>query len=363
MLLSPGQVNHHLFFVLEGRLRVKLDEGPESPSFAIGPGEHTGEFSIVDGEPASALLVVEAGARLLALPAASFWHDLLPVPGVARNLLRVIVERFRRSNALLLEAARNEAQYARTTHELELARDIQASMSPAGRPLFPERREIEAFGLLESARHVGGDFLDAFPVGDDRVFLTVGDVAGKGVPAALYMARSLALLHREAVRDLPLVELLSRVNAQLCEGNGPNLFLTVFCATLDLRRGEMRFVNGGHPCPLILAADGRVATLPRPRGMVVGAFPEAAFDEGHAVLHRGEALLLFSDGLTEATSPAGEFYGQRRLEAALQRLRTAGAQALVEALRREALDFAESDKPTDDLALLALWYRGGVVPF
>jgi serine phosphatase RsbU (regulator of sigma subunit) len=302
--------------------------------------------------------VAEAGARLLALSAESFWRDLLPLPGVARNLLCCIVERFREANVRLLEAARHEAEFARTTRELEVAREIQASMSPAGRPLFPEHRELEAFGLLESARHVGGDFLDAFLVGEDRVFLTVGDVAGKGVPAALYMARSLALLHREALRDLPLVELLSRVNSQLCEGNASNLFLTVFCATLDLRRGEMRFVNGGHPSPLILAPDGRVATLPRPRGMLVGAFADAVFDEGQATLRRGETLLLYSDGLTEAMSPAGMLYGAERVDAALRRNRGAGAQALVEALRADALAFAESDKPTDDLSLLVVRYRG-----
>ena len=358
VLLRPGEANRRLFFVLAGRVRVELAALSTGPTFVVGPGEHVGEFSVADGKPASARLVAEAGSRLLVVDDEAFWRDILPLPGVARNVIRMFAERFRLTNALLLEANCKQLELEKVRHELELAREIQASMVPAGRPLFPGRAEVEAFARLEPARHVGGDFLDAFLLREDRLFLTVGDVAGKGVPAALFMAKSLALLHREALKDRPLHEMLHRVNELLCEGNAPNLFLTVFCAVLDLSSGALAYVNGGHPNPLVVGGDGAVRALPSPKGMIVGAFETARFGEGRGELRPGELLLAYTDGMTEALDVSGEMFGERRLAHALAEERDLSTSDLAADLLARSKSFAGTDLPQDDLALLALRYHG-----
>jgi phosphoserine phosphatase RsbU/P len=358
VLLSPGESNHSLFFVLAGRVRVELATLAAGPTIVIGPGEHIGEFSVSDGKPASARLVAEAGTRLLVVQDEAFWRDILPLPGVARNFFRTFAERFRLTNTLLLEASRKQLELEKVRHELELAREIQASMVPAGRPLFPDRAEVEAFARLEPAYHIGGDFLDAFLLREDRLFLTVGDVAGKGVPAALFMAKSLALLHREARKDRPLHEMLHRVNELLCEGNAPNTFLTVFCAILDLSSGALVYVNGGHPNPLVVGGDGTVRALPSPRGMIVGAFETARFAEGRGQLQPGELLLAYTDGMTEALDLSGEMFGEKRLAHDLAEARDLCPADLATNLLERILSFGGTDLPQDDLSLLALRYRG-----
>jgi phosphoserine phosphatase RsbU/P len=358
VLLSPGETNHALFFVLAGRVRVELTALAAGPTVTIGPGEHIGEFSVCDGKPVSARLVAEAGTRLLVVEDEDFWRDILPLPGVARNFFRAFAERFRLTNSLLLEASRKQLELAKMRRELELAREIQASMVPAGRPLFPGRAEVEAFARLEPAHHIGGDFLDAFLLREDRLFLTVGDVAGKGVPAALFMAKSLALLHREARKDRPLHEMLHRVNELLCEGNAPNLFLTVFCAVLDLSSGALAYVNGGHPNPLVVGGDGAVRALPSTRGMIVGAFETARFAEGRGELRPGELLLAYTDGMTEALNVSGDMFGETRLAHALAEERNLSTADLATNLLERILTFSGTDLPQDDLSLLALRYHG-----
>ena len=343
---------------MAGRVRVELAALSAGPTFVIGPGEHTGEFSVADGKPASARLVAEPGSHLLVVQDEAFWRDVLPLPGVARNFIRVFAERFRLTNTLLLEANCKQLELEKMRHELELAREIQASMVPAGRPLFPGRAEVEAFARLEPAHHIGGDFLDAFLLREDRLFLTVGDVAGKGVPAALFMAKSLALLHREALKDRPLHEMLHRVNELLCERNAPNLFLTVFCAVLDLSSGSLTYVNGGHPNPLIVGGDGVVRALPSPRGMIVGAFESAQFAEGRGELRPGELLLAYTDGMTEALDVSGEMFGATRLAHALAEERDLSTAEVATDLLERIHSFAGTDLPQDDLSLLALRYRG-----
>ena len=360
ILLEAGQVNRDIYFVLSGRLRVHLGALDASPYIAVPAGECSGEFSIIDGGPTSAFVVAEAGTRVLVVPEERFWRDLLTVPGVARNFLRLLTRRTREVITIVQETTRRQLAYDRLEHELRFAREMQASMVPAGRPLFEERAEVDGFALMEPARAVGGDFLDAFPLGGDRLFLTIGDVAGKGVPGALLMARTMALLRMEAARDGPLPKLLSRVNQLLCEGNTSSMFVTVFCGVLDLASGGLEYVSGGHVAPLVCGPDGRASFLATPQGTIVGALEHRTYETALARLLRGDLLLLYTDGVTEAVNARGDMFTSKRLRDTVSQASQApdwDPRTLVERLRHAVVTFAAGEPQSDDIALLAIQYH------
>jgi sigma-B regulation protein RsbU (phosphoserine phosphatase) len=343
VLLQPGEGNTALHFVLTGRLEVRLQPAAEVVS-TVGPGESLGEMSVVDGQPVSAWVVAVGPCEILRVPEEALWSDLLLLPGFARALLRVLTGRLR---GVLERQAGLEA----VRKELRLAREIQASMLPPSGVLFPDRREVDCAAWMEPAAEVGGDFYDAFFLDERRLFFAVGDVSGKGVGAALFMARALTLLRAEALRRRPVHEVLSRVNEALV--NDQATFVALTCGVLDTWSGTLRYANGGGGAPLALAYE-RWSRLAMPRGIVVGAIPGFLFEPARARLAPGDALVLFSDGVTEAESPAGELYGEARLRAALESATRASAVDLIRHIRGAVSAFTAGARAADDLTLLAL---------
>jgi phosphoserine phosphatase RsbU/P len=358
VVLAPGQRNDCLYFVLRGRLRVHPG-GLQAPDhLVVEPGECAGEFSLIDGAPASAHVVAEAGTRLLIVDARRFWDELLPIPGVADGFLKLLARRARQSLKALVGRLEVELTVERFEKDLRLAREIQASMVPVNHSLFPDRDDVEGFAVMHPAHLVAGDFLDAFLVGERRLFLAVGDVVGKGVPAALFMARTMGLLRLEAGRGTSLSRMLARVNQRLCHGNTSALFVTVACASLDLPTGELMYVNGGHVPLLRLGADGAASFLPRPRGSLLGVIEGQTFPVESTTLNRGDRLVLYTDGVTEATGPDGELFGATRLRDAAARRANLDTQPFVEALLAETIAYGRSRPPSDDIALLAVTWKG-----
>jgi hypothetical protein len=278
VVLRPGDDHRSLFLVLEGSLEVRLEEGAGTVS-AVAAGECFGEMALVEGRPASAFVVAPSAARVLRVPAERVFAELLPMPGFARGLLRLMSERLRQNLG-------REASWEQVRKELRVARDIQASMLPPAGVLFPDRPEIDCTAAMEPAAEVGGDFYDAFFVDERYLFFAVGDVAGKGMGAALFMARSLTLLRSESLRRRSLQELLARVNEALV--NDQATFVSLFCGVLDCWSGTVRYANGGGLAPWLLAG-GRWTRLPMPRGLVVGAMPGFAFESPGAPRPRRRA--------------------------------------------------------------------------
>ena len=165
----------------------------------ILPGESVGELSVIDGKPTSAYIVAMSEARVLDLPGSLFWSRLAPIPGVMRNLISALTVRMRRSNEAILTAQRKQLDLEHLRRELQVARQLQTSMIPLAGRLFPERRDVEIAGMMTPASEVGGDFFDAFFVDDRHLFLCVGDVSGHGIPAALFMARTMGLIRIAAM--------------------------------------------------------------------------------------------------------------------------------------------------------------------
>jgi phosphoserine phosphatase RsbU/P len=186
-------------------------------------------------------------------------------------------------------------------HELNVARDIQRAMLPAGTLTVGT---IEAHGETQPANTVGGDFFDILPRADGQVLVILGDVAGKGTPAALLMALFLAMTRTLLDEALPPDALALRLNEQLMRHSPRSRFITAFIALFDPRTNEMRYVNAGQNPPMVRRASGRLEWLP-PTGMALGLSRKATYEEGTLTLAPGDLLMAYSDGITEAESPAG----------------------------------------------------------
>lgn len=240
---------------------------------------------------------------------------------------------------------------------LKLAHDIQMSMLPKTFPPFPERRDLDIFAAITPAKKVGGDFYDFFFLDENRLCFAIGDVSGKGVPAALFMAVVKTLFKAIAGRVQNPGEILSTVNREICRDNDSQMFTTLFCGILDTRTGEIRYSNGGHNPPYHLSRAG-VQQVPKTGGRVLGLLEETTYAGSRLVLGPGETLLLYTDGVTEALDPAEQFFSERRLESILTQINFASAREQIEYLTREITLFAAGAEQADDITTLAIRFLG-----
>lgn len=246
----------------------------------------------------------------------------------------------------------------RIENELRIARTIQKSMLPRPLPAELQRPEFALEGYLEPAKEVGGDLYDYFFIDDNHLFLTVGDVSDKGVPAALFMAVAKTLIKSAASCDISPSEVLTRVNLELCKENSELMFVTVFCGILDIRTGELRYSNGGHNPPLLIRANGSTDWLIVPEGLVLGIDSDAIFETRESRLDTGETLLIYSDGVTEAMNPERKLYSETRLKKVGETCLGMEPEATVEIVMHSVNDFVSGATPSDDITILAVCYKG-----
>lgn len=253
-------------------------------------------------------------------------------------------------NAALVES---RIEKERLEEEMRLARTIQERLLPRGE--LPTLPGVEVAALALASRHVAGDYYDILRLDEHRLLLAIADVSGKGAPASLLMANLQAGLHLLRQRmdpDAPdLAEATSSLNKVVCENTDPASFITFFWGVLDSRTGVFRFVNGGHNPPYLVRANGEIETL-NDGGLLLGVLSDARYDEGEATLRPGDALALYTDGVTEAHSPDDEEYGEERLEAILVGHRQATAPALLAAVRSDVRAFADTAPLFDDVTIL-----------
>jgi serine phosphatase RsbU (regulator of sigma subunit) len=234
--------------------------------------------------------------------------------------------------------------------DLEVAREIQLAMLPDGTWAAPG---VEASGLTRPANTVGGDFYDILPRTDGRVIVALGDVAGKASPAALLMALFLAMLRTLVDEDLPLAELARRLNIQVSKHAPPSRFITLFLGLFDPRTGQLEFVNAGQTPPLLLRAGGSVERLST-GGVALAMFEGSTYEPGYARLDPGDALIMYSDGITEAESPAGQMFDESGLEAAVRATPGVSAAGIGRAVFRAVDDYRRGERLADDLTVLVL---------
>ncbi len=247
----------------------------------------------------------------------------------------------------------------RIESELNIASRIQSSMLPRTFPPFPEREEIDIYAVMQPAREVGGDFYDFFFIDKNKLCFLIGDVSGKGVPAALFMAIMKYLLKTDALRGLSPAEILKRVNGIIAPGNETCMFATVFVGILDVSNGELEFANAAH-LPPVICDGGSVEFLGVKKGFVVGVMEKASFENQRTLLKKEQMLFLCTDGVTEAMNMDGELFGKERLIKVLSSTCRDNMNA-TDTIRKvmENIDmFVKSAPQADDITMLALLYRG-----
>jgi phosphoserine phosphatase RsbU/P len=254
----------------------------------------------------------------------------------------------------LREALKSKTQLAAMQQELEIATRVQKSILP-GPPA--ERHELSLFGLMRPAREVGGDFYDYFYLDDHRLGLIVADVSGKGVPAALFMAISQSLLRATAQHIHQPGRALAALNDLLAENNQEEMFVTLFYGVLDLNTGTFRYANAGHNPPLRVGTTG-TEPLPRTGGVALACLPGLDYDETGIVLHPGDGLLLYTDGVSEAMDPDNNEYGEPRLMDRLNRLANQPPEDVLGALLSDIDGFADGAPQADDITCVYLRYYG-----
>jgi sigma-B regulation protein RsbU (phosphoserine phosphatase) len=241
----------------------------------------------------------------------------------------------------------------RIESEIQIARSIQMSLVPRTFPPFPERDDIELFALLDPARDIGGDFYDFFMAEDDHLCLVIGDVSGKGVPAALFMAVTRTFLRMIWNVERDPAATLTRLNNELARDNEPNMFVTLFCARIHLPTGRCVFANGGHNPPFILHGDGSARRLPKVAGTLIGAMEDMAFEEGVVDLKPGDTLFLYTDGVTEALNPEEALAGEDWTLRELEKVRAKSCESLVTEMREALRRYAAGSEQSDDITMVA----------
>ncbi|MDK9698531.1 MAG: SpoIIE family protein phosphatase [bacterium] len=238
----------------------------------------------------------------------------------------------------------------RLERDLQIARSIQINLLPKEPPVLPG---WEIVARSDFAQDVGGDFYDYFRLSDNCFGMSLGDVSGKGIPAALLMSNVQASMRMLSSTEAAPEIVLARLNNMIFESTSAELFITMFYMRLDWKTGEIFYVNAGHDYPLLVSATG-IEQL-KTGGMVIGAFQNAEYTCGRAVLNPGESLVIYSDGIPEAMATDGTPFGEERLRETVLRYRTAHAEIGITAIEEAVNTFAGEEPPSDDRTML--WIR------
>ena len=256
------------------------------------------------------------------------------------------------------------AEKERIATELNMAANIQAHMLPSTFPPFPDRKEFDIYATMTPAKEVGGDFYDFFMVDGDHLALVMADVSGKGVPAALFMMTSRTMIKDAALSGLDPAAVLERVNVQLCENNPDYMFVTVWIGILELSSGRLTWADAGHE-KLYLYQEGAWKCLPKKGGPALAAIEPELMEPGKVlfhnhelILHPGDAVCQYTDGVTEAVTPAREQFGMDRLQEALDSAGAASPADLLPHIRSRIDAFVQGAPQFDDITMLALQYHG-----
>jgi len=255
-----------------------------------------------------------------------------------------------------MEKLRKEtAEKERSEAELSMAKSIQEAMLPVN---FPKREELEIYARMCPARNVGGDFYDFYFLDEDHVVLTIADVSGKGMPAALFMAISKALLKNTMIAYRSAAKTLEVTNDLLMDSNSVDMFVTVWISILEISTGHMNCTNAGHEYPAIMRADGSFEFLRDRHGLALAAMGDIRYSAYELDLNAGDRLFVYTDGVPEATDTEGGLYGTDRLINALNQFKKARPASLAENVRKDIDLFVGEAPQFDDITMLVLDYHG-----
>lgn len=371
-LFKDGDPGEHLYVVKEGHLEILLAEGsPDEMLLKIcGPGEYVGEMGLIlaDGKRTA---TVRAKDRVEAwvMSRARFTQVLQRWPVIAYSMVNILSERLDATNNATfrdltaknhaLQRAYDELKAAqvqliekeRLERELKVAADIQLSILP---DVLPSVTGFDFGARILPARRVGGDFYDVFLLSDQQTGIVIGDVADKGVPAALFMARAHALIMAEADTGRSAGEVLRLVNGHITHLQKSAQFVTALYGILDSATCDFAFARAGHEPPLLLKKDGTVERIPHAVGMSLGLWDIITLDERMVKLDPGSTLVLFTDGMTDCRNPDGVPFGLERIKMTLSGSAGLPAQDICDRLFNTLMSYQAGAGQDDDVTLVAI---------
>jgi len=289
--------------------------------------------------------------------------SIVIVPMVLTNALGIGVFGFIFFN--LKKERDNLANRERLEGELEIARHIQMSMIPETLPTRPGSHDcnIDAFALIQPALEVGGDVYDWLYLDEDRFAFIIGDAAGKGIPASLFMAVARTLIRGHYKIGKTTGEILSGVNEELCRDNEMAMFITLFMGILHIPTGEVTYTNAGHPSPYVIQSTGTIRPLPTAKSPALGVIENVAYESASLRLEPGDILFAYTDGVTEATDSREDFYKPIRLESALRAMPNAprlAARTVCDHVLKDLRSFVGKASQADDITMIAVAAPGVV---
>ena len=267
------------------------------------------------------------------------------------SLIAHYVRTLKERQALALEKERISA-------ELSVASRIQANSLPKVFPPFPDRKEFDLYASMTPAKEVGGDLYDFFLLDEDHLGLVIGDVSGKGVPAALFMMVATSLIRVAAASEGSPAKVLQTVNAQICARNPEDMFVTVWFGILEISSGKLTAANAGHEYPALKKASGTFELYKDRHGFVIGGMEGTRYREYELALEKGDVLFVYTDGVPEASDAGENLFGTDRMIEALRSAGSDGPQDILQAVTGAVQTFVGEAPQFDDLTMLCLTYNG-----
>jgi sigma-B regulation protein RsbU (phosphoserine phosphatase) len=372
ILFREGDVGDRFYIIIQGQIEViKAIDTPEERLIGLrGPGEFVGELSLINRAGVRMASVRSLGdAHLWEMSHEEFDDLLHRQPSMAFELINVLSNRLTMAHDSTITDLQNKnreltmayeelkaaqaqiIEKERLEKELQVAFEIQTSILPQ---TLPELEGYDFGALMVPARAVGGDFYDVISLSTDKVGIIIGDVADKGVPSAIFMSQTHALLYAMATRDAPPDQVLQRVNQLLLKIGESSLFVTVLYGVLDRTTQQFTYARAGHELPIIVTSDGKAKTTPYDQGQLMGVLEDPILDEQTIPVPPGGMLFLYTDGVIDARHANGDSFGMDRLIKEVEQSHGGTAQEQCDHLWQSLSAFQSKDAQEDDVTLVVI---------
>lgn len=371
ILFREGDPGENMYIVVSGDLEILMapDTDNELILNRIPQGEYIGEMSLVTGAPRTASVRAHGDVVLLSMSRAQLMDLIHEHPQLASTMVSVLSHRLDNTNVSTfrdlteknrqLQQAYDELKAAqeqliekeRLERELKVAAEIQMSILPDALPLVDG---YDFGGRILPARQVGGDFYDVFILDTNKIGVLIGDVADKGVPSAIFMARAHALIIAEADSVISPGDVLRRVNRHITRLEKSTQFVTALYGVLDINTSEFIYARAGHEPPLMLTPNGEVHRLPHKPGMALGLWENITLDEYSVHLPKDSLLVMFTDGMTDCRNPKGQPFGLEKIKQTMAGLGRVTAQSGCDQLFDSLMLYQSGAKQDDDVTLVAI---------
>jgi len=372
VVLREGESGDRFYIIIEGKVEaIKAMGSSEERVLGIrGPRQFIGELGLINRDRLrSASVRAIDQVKLWEMTHAEFDALLARQPAMAYEVVRVLAERLVASETATIHDLREKNQRLaemytelqaaqaqiiekeKLEHELQVAYQIQISILPRS---LPQVDGYDFGAAMVPARVVGGDFYDIFELYGDRVGIMIGDVADKGMPSAIYMARAHALLYAELNRDSSPVAVLKRVNRYLCQISATPLFVTVLLGILDTCSGEFHYGRGGHELPILANEIGQIKRFSFDQGQLLGMLDDPVIDEQRIIIPAGGTVLLYTDGAVDGRNPQGISFGLNGVMETLQSIYSQSAAEICASFLNTISTYQQGSPQDDDITLVVI---------